>query len=653
MVAVTSEGWVPTPEVLDSSRVAVFAQELGVDRFEELLRASVADPGWFWDAAVQHLGLPFSAPYHTVLDDSDGIAWAKWFVGGRTNLATMCIDRWLAVPPARPAVVWHGEDGSRRAWTITDLHEQAEGLCALLRDRGIGLGDAVALHMPMILEAVAGLLAVAKLGAVVVPLFSGFGVDAVRVRLEDASVKAILTADGTQRRGQAVPMARVALLAAQPVSTVHTIVVTSRLGTTDSTAVRPGLEVVPWPDATTGRSTTVEVATDHPLLLAYTSGTTGRPKGAVHVHGGLPVKVAAEGAFQHDLGVSDTLLWFSDMGWIMGPYQIAAALSNGATLCLVEGVPDHPGPDRLWKIVAESGVTVLGLSPTLVRTLMPHGETPVRCHDLSSLRVLGSTGEPWNETPWQWYFEVVGGGRCPIINMSGGTEVGGALLSPHPVQPIRPGSLVGPALGIAVDVVDSGGRPVRGQVGELVCTKPWPGMTKGLHGDPERYLDTYWSRWPDTWVQGDLASVVDGYWYLHGRSDDTIMIAGKRLGPIEPESALVSHPAVVEAAAVGVPHEVKGEVLQVFVLLRDGAAAGTPELAAELTELVASMLGPSFRPSGVAFVDQLPKTRSGKVMRRLVRAAALGTDLGELASLDNPAAVDAIRRAVDPGRTKT
>ena len=648
VAAVTTEGWVPTPEVLESSRVAVFGRQHGFTRFEGLLRASVDDPAWYWDVVVRHLGLPFSTPYQTVLDDSGGIAWAKWFVGGRTNLASMCLDRWLGEAPARPAVEWHGEDGSRRTWTFGELHEHTEGLCALLRQRGVGVGDAVALLMPMVPEAVAGMLAVAKLGAVSVPLFSGFGVDAVRVRLEDASVVAVLTADGTLRRGQPVAMARTALEAADAVGSVHTIVVSARLGRQDDVAVRPGLDVVAWPGPIAGPSTTIDVRTDHPLLLAYTSGTTGRPKGAVHVHGGLPVKVAAEGAFQHDLGPVDTLLWFSDMGWIMGPYQITAALANGATLCLVEGAPDQPGPDRLWRIVEESGVTVLGLSPTLVRALMPHGEAPVRAHDLSSLRILGSTGEPWNETPWQWYFDVVGGGRCPVINMSGGTEVGGALLSPHPVQPIRPGSLVGPALGIAVDVFDAAGQPVRDQVGELVCTQPWPGMTQGLYGDPERYLDTYWRRWPDTWVQGDLASVVDGYWYLHGRSDDTIMIAGKRLGPIEPESALVSHPAVVEAAAVGIPDDVKGEVLQVFVVLREGAPA-TTALAAELRDRVASMLGSSFRPSSVLFVDQLPKTRSGKVMRRLVRAAALGTDLGDLASLDDPAAVDAIRRAVDDG----
>jgi acetyl-CoA synthetase len=652
VVAVMSEGWVPTAEALETSRVAAFTRELGFARFDELLAASVDDPAWFWDAAVRHLGLPFSAPHHTVVDDSAGIAWAKWFVGGRTNLARMCVDRWLTESPVRPAVEWHGEDGSRRTWTFGELHEEAEGLCAFLRERGVGAGDRVALLMPMVPEAVAAILAVAKLGAVSVPLFSGFGVDAVRARLEDASVAAIVTADGTLRRGGRVAMARTALDAADQVPSVHTVVVTARLGGLNE-AARPGLDVVSWPGPLSGPSTTVDVPTDHPLLLAYTSGTTARPKGAVHVHGGLPVKVAAEGAFQHDLGPSDTLLWFSDMGWIMGPYQITAALANGATLCLVEGAPDHPGPDRLWRIVAESGVTVLGLSPTLVRALMPHGEAMVRRHDLSSLRILGSTGEPWNETPWQWYFDVVGGRRCPIINMSGGTEVGGALLSPHPVQCIRPGSLVGPALGIAVDVFDAGGRPVRDQVGELVCTKPWPGMTQGLHGDPQRYLETYWSRWPDTWVQGDLASVADGYWYLHGRSDDTIMIAGKRLGPIEPESALVSHPAVVEAAAVGIPDDLKGESLQVFVVLRDGALAGTPELAVELRELVASMLGSSFRPSSVVFVDQLPKTRSGKVMRRLVRAAALGSELGDLASLDDPAALEAVQRAIAGGDSPT
>jgi acetyl-CoA synthetase len=358
--------------------------------------------------------------------------------------------------------------------------------------------------------------------------------------------------------------------------------------------------------------------------------------------------VAEEVAFQFDCRPDDTLFWFTDMGWIMGPWEVVGTLANGATLALYEGAPDWPKPDRLWSFLERHGVTILGISPTLIRALMPHGDGPVRSHDLSKLRVLGSTGEPWNLDPWRWYFDVVGGGRCPIINISGGTEVGACFLSPHPIEPIKPVSLGWPCLGMAVDVFDVDGRPIppgTGEVGELVCTKPWPGMTRGIYNDPERYLETYWSTYPGVWRHGDWASVdADGQWYLHGRSDDTIKVAGKRLGPAEVESALVGHPAVVEAAAIGVPDDVKGEALWAFVVV---GADVTPddELRHELTALVASQLGSSFRPSRVRFTSALPKTRNAKVLRRAIRATVLGQDAGDLSSLEDASTLDAVRSA--------
>jgi acetyl-CoA synthetase len=380
-----------------------------------------------------------------------------------------------------------------------------------------------------------------------------------------------------------------------------------------------------------------------PIMIIYTSGTTGRPKGAVHVHGGFLVKIAQEAAHQVDMHEEDVLHWVTDLGWIMGPWELVGGLAAGGTVVLAEGVPDHPAPDRLWAMIQRHGITILGVSPTLIRALIKHGLEPVRSHDLGRLRILASTGEPWDPESWRWLFENVGQGRLPIINITGGTEVGACLLSAFPTTPLKPCSLVGPSLGMAVDVYDQDGKPLRHGVGELVCTKPWPAMTRGIWGDPERYLATYWSRWPNVWVHGDWASIdQDGDWFLHGRSDDTIKVAGKRLGPAEIESVLAEHDAVAESAAVGIPHTLKGEVILCFVVPRPGFDPGD-SFRSELCTRIAQSLGKSFVPEDVRFVAELPKTRSGKILRRVIQRVALGQDPGDLSSLENPTSLEAIR----------
>ncbi|HJV04762.1 MAG TPA: AMP-binding protein, partial [Actinomycetota bacterium] len=605
------------------------------------------DIEWFWDAVVKDLGIEFFQPYDRVLDTSDGIPWARWFVGGKINLAHVTCDLWAERTPDRIAALSETEDGEVRRLTYRELREAADQLANGLASLGIGAGDAVGIFMPMAPEIVAATLACAKLGAVYLPIFSGYAADAVATRLNDARAKALITADGFLRRGQSVGMKEVADRAADLSPSVRHVITWGRLGRKD---VSRSDRDVRWDKLLASQPSRFETRpldSEHPLFIAYTSGTTGRPKGSVHVHGGFTVKIAEEVAYQGDLHPGEVLFWVTDLGWIMGPWEIVGAGALGATVFLYEGAPNHPQPDRIWEMVERHGISTLGISPTLIRALITAGDEWVRKHDLSSLRIIGSTGEPWNTHPYLWLFREVGGGRCPIINISGGTEVGACFLSPLPITDLKPATLRGPALGMAVDVWGPDGRPVpRGEVGELVCTKPWPAMTRGVWGDPDRYLSTYWSRWPDVWVHGDWASIdQDGFWFLHGRSDDTMNIAGKRLGPAEVETALTDHPAVAEAAAVGVPHEVKGESVWCFVISMPGHELGG-ELEAELKGAVAQRLGKAFTPERIVFVDELPKTRSAKILRRAIRASVVGEDPGDLSSLENPSALDKIRERV-------
>jgi acetyl-CoA synthetase len=629
--------WQPGPDAIERANVTRLARAHGIDDYAALNRRSREDVEWFWEAVIADLNIEFSAPYTKVLDTPRGIQWPIWFVGGRVNIAHNCVHRHSGT-----ALVFEGEDGTQRAMTYAQLGAEVKRVAAGLRELGVRKGDAVGIFLPMTPEAVVAFMAVCHIGAIVVPVFSGFAAPAVAVRLNDAQAKVLVCADGFYRRGSVVPMKETADEAAAQAPSVEYVVVVRRTGR--ALAMEQPRDLF-WDELAGSDDHVEETESEDPMMIAYTSGTTGRPKGAVHVHGGFLVKIASEVAYQTDYRPGETLFWFSDPGWIMGPWMIVGTLALGGTIFLYDGAPNFPEPDRLWDIVERRRINILGVSPTLIRALAPLGDEHVTRHDLSSLRVLGSTGEPWNTEPYLWFSRVVGGGRCPVINFSGGTEVGACFLSPAVVQPLKACSLGGPALGMAVDVFSSEGTPIRGAVGELVCTKPWPGMTRGIWGDPDRYVDTYWSRWPDVWVHGDWATIdEDGEWYLHGRSDDTLNVAGKRIGPAEIESVLVEHAAVVEAAVVGVPDEVKGEAIWCYCVL--GAdAAGDDATRKAISDHVAARLGGPFRPGAVRFVSELPKTRNAKVLRRAVRAAALGEQQGDLSNLENPSALEEIASA--------
>jgi acetyl-CoA synthetase len=616
--------WTPSAEQLEAANVTRLADTLGCEGYASLHRISVEEPERFWQAVAADLDLELARPWDRVLDDSRGIEWTTWFEGARLNLATACLHAWAERTPAAPAAVFRGEDGARREWTFAELSRETVRLGEALKGLGVEPGDRVAIYMPMSPEAAVASHACAHIGAIQVPIFSGFAAPAIVQRLQDAQAKVVITADYSLRRGTRVPMQETVEEALRDSPSVEHVLLWRREGMEWDTELGPG-QLPP-----------LELDAEHPYLLAYTSGTTGRPKGALHVHGGFLLAIAREAAYQADIRAGDRVLFATDMGWIMGPWTVVGAGALGACVVYMEGAPDRPD-DRLWRLVEEERVTMLGVSPTLVRALIPKG---VPAADLSSLRAITTTGEPWNAGPYDWLNEhVAGAGRIPIVNISGGTEVGACFLSVTPMAPAKPVSLGFPALGQAMDVYSPDGKPLRGEVGELVCTRAWPGMTRGIWGDDERYLETYWRRFPGVWTHGDWASIdEDGYWYLHGRSDDTLNIAGKRIGPAELESAALDHPSVAEAAAIGVPHEVKGEVAWIFCALKPGAEAD----AAGVKASVASVLGKAFAPERVLFVSALPKTRSAKIVRRAVRAKALGEDPGDLSTLENPDVLEEI-----------
>jgi acetyl-CoA synthetase len=635
--------WEPTPEYVERANVTRLMRAHGIETIDELRRRSVEDIAWYWDAVVDDLGIPFAEPYERVVDDSGGIEWAKWFVGGRVNLAAACVDRHAAERPDEVALIGESETGEVRRLTFGGLRREVDRVAAGLRRAGVGKGDAVGVFMPMCPEAVIAAYAVAKVGAIYLPIFSGFAAPAVAARLRDAEAKLLFTADATWRRGSHGLMKPVADEAVADVPSIEHVVVREHLGV--EIPMQPGRDVT-WAelvDGLDGPVTPEPTDSEDVFMIAYTSGTTGRPKGSVHVHGGFLVKIASEVAYQTDVHPGEVGYWVTDMGWIMGPLMMVGCHANGAAMVMYEGAPDYPEPDRVWASVEKHGVHMLGVSPTLIRALKQQGDEHALRHDLASLRILGSTGEPWNPDPYRWLMRMTGG-DVPIINLSGGTEVGACFLSPFPVEPIKECSLGGPSLGMDMDVFDPKGRSMRGEVGELVCKQPWPAMTRGVWKDPQRYVDSYWSMYPGVWRHGDWAMVdSDGQWFLFGRSDDAINVAGKRVGPAEVESVLVGHPKVVESAVVGVPDAVKGEAIWCFCVTAEGA---DDAIAEELRDLVAKEMGRPFKPARVVLVEALPKTRSAKIIRRAVRAVAAGEDPGDLSSAENPEALDAIRAAL-------
>jgi acetyl-CoA synthetase len=642
----------PSKDIQDCSAIRAFLTRCGLTDYESLVARADAEPDWFWSQILDLANVRFSRRYRTLRDVSGGPAGIRWAADATLNLTETCLDARIEVGLGEKAAIdWIGEDGERRVWTYRELACESARVASALAARGVGAGDAVGIYMPMVPEIEAALLGVARLGAIAVPLFSGYPALAVVARLNDCAAKAVLTVDATRRRGRPVPMESVLVEALADVSSVHTVISLRRFG---GSAADPRRDL-DWA-ATVGAAKAdfapVPVASEAPLMIAYTSGTTGRPKGVVHTHLGVQAAATTNFLLCLDLKREDRHLWMTDMGWVMGPLTLISTLLAGATLVLAEGAPSTPDdPFRLLRLASEHGVTHLGVAPTLVRQFMRSDPGPLARYNLSALRIVASTGEPWTEDAWLWHLEHICRHRAVPLNISGGTELFGAILTSTVLHTLRPCGFSSEALGVGAKVLrPDGSEATDGEMGELVVTKPPLGLTPTIWRDHSRYLETYWSDYPGVWRHGDWARRdSDGTWFILGRSDDTLNIAGKRIGPTEIEAALTATGNVIDAAAIAAPDDLKGLAVVCVCVLAPGVKTDDT-LVEQLKDNVAAAVSQPFRPREIHFVEALPKTRSMKTMRRVVRAAFLGENPGDLSPLQNPEVIAPIAALRNKGR---
>ncbi len=624
----------PPKELVENSNIKAFMDKHGISDLDALLKRA-EDHEWYWSEVAKDLD--WFKPWDKVLDDS-GAPFFKWFTGGKFNITHNCLDRHMKTPVKdKVAYIYESEPGEVERWTYEQLHKEVNKFANGLKKLGVKKGDRVTLYMPMIPQNPVAMLACAKIGTVHSVVFSGFSSGSLRDRIVDADSKVLITCDGAYRRGKVVPLKVNADGAMAEAPCCEHCIVYKRAG--NDVEMKDGRDVW-WHDLIDGMSDECEAEpmdSEDMLYMLYTSGTTGKPKGIVHVHGGYAVGTYSTLKFVFDMKPDDVYWCAADIGWVTGhSYIVYAPLMLGATSIMYEGAPDFPAPDRLWSIIAREKATILYTSPTAIRMFMRFGEEFPAKHDLSSLRLLGSVGEPINPEAWRWYRKHIGGGKLQIMDTWWQTETGNFMISPLPITPLKAGSATKPLPGVQAAVLDNDGNPAKpGENGLGVLLKPWPAMLRTIYKNPDRYKETYWSRFPGKYLMGDsVMRDEDGYFWFRGRVDEVLNVAGHRLGTAEVESALVSHKAVAEAAVVGVPHEIKGDVPKAYVTLKMGVEK-TDELKTELIKWVGTEIGPIARPDSIEFRDKLPKTRSGKIMRRLLKDEALGRKSGDTSTLDD------------------
>ncbi|MEO0202789.1 MAG: AMP-binding protein [candidate division WOR-3 bacterium] len=630
--------WEPSDEIIKSSNIYKILKEEKIS-YDEFLRKSFLDYEWFWRRFFKDINFKWDIEFDKVVDLSRGKQFAKWFINGKLNISKNCLEY---SDLNKVALISEDEMGNVRNYTYYELLNEVNKLSNALLNIGIKEGDRVAIYLPFIPEVVISLLAIVRIGAIAVPLFSGFGEEPIKLRLNISKAKLVITADGYIRRGKIIRMKSVLDKALSDCPGVKSVIVYRNLNI--DIDIEKNRDFY-WDEICKDEKFEPKIFdSEMPLMIIYTSGTTGKPKGTFHTHCGFPIKSAQDMYHLFDIKENDVITWITDIGWMMGPWLIFGSLINNSTMFLYDGAIDFPNENRIFELVDKHKITILGISPTIIRSIITKSNPDK--FNLESLRIIGSTGEPWNIEPWRWTLKKIGKNKVPIINYSGGTEISGGILGCVVIKPLKPMSFNTVNPGIEADIFDENGNSIKGEIGYLVVKNVNPGMTRGFYEENERYIQTYWSVYKDVWYHGDLAYVDnDGFYYILGRADDTLKIAGKRVGPAEIETIIIEHKLVKESAVIGIPDEIKGQVPVAFVVLKENVE-NLEKIKEEIKQIVIEKMGKAFALKEVYFVSDLPKTRNAKIMRRVIRSIYLSEPIGDISSLVNPECLDEIIKVI-------